>query len=517
MKRSELVVFLLVIAVAAWFRLYGLHTTPPGLYPDEAMVGNEALNAWNTKSFAIFYPYNNGEEGLYADVAAVSIHLFGNTAFALRLVSALAGIITVIGVYFLARRMFDSWELAAMAAFFLATGFWHVNFSRIGFRAILAPMFAVWGFYYLYKGLETNRLWHWLVSGVLFGLGFYTYIAFRVMPLAILLTLGAYWMAIRSTFAHGKFRFARRQLFGGIALMAGIGLLVILPLAAYFVSHPADFTGRTSQISVFSATNPVLATVWNTVKTLGMFFVVGDFNWRHNISGAPILFWPVAALFAAGLLHTVWRFFHTWRSRGHPGVVQTLLLSWFTVGLIPEILSNEGVPHALRSIIVAPAVAIMTAVGLHWLYVWLRKWYTVRDTHRICLPGPRGHRWCVGEGALVVGFSIIILMTAIAIAEADRYFVVWGTDPDVAGAFNENYAQLARHINSLPPATLKYVIVNAGGVLVNGIPMPAQTVMYLTDTWTPAGQAAHNVHYLLPSQVAGARIPRGAMVFPLQP
>ncbi|HTP57242.1 MAG TPA: glycosyltransferase family 39 protein [Candidatus Paceibacterota bacterium] len=502
MKRTELLVLVGILVVAGGFRLYGLHDTPPGLYPDEAMVGNEAINAWNTKTFPVFYPYNNGEEGLYADLASVPIHYFGNTAFSLRLTSAIIGILTVLGVYLLARRMFDSWELAAMAAFFLATGFWHVNFSRIGFRAILAPMFAVWGFYELYKGLETNRLWHWFLSGLMFGLGFYSYIAFRVMPLAVLLVLVAYWMALRAAFSHGKFEFARKQLGGGVALMVGVAILVVLPLASYFVAHPADFTGRTSQISVFSAANPVLAVAQNTVKTLGMFFAVGDFNWRHNISGMPILFWPVAALFAAGLLHTIWRFFHSWRTRGHPGVVQTLLLSWFAIGLVPEILSNEGIPHALRSIIVAPAVAIMTAVGLNWLYVWLKKSYAARGLY---------------HGTLAVGVAVVALMVAIGVCEAHRYFVQWGQDPQVAGAFNQDYTDIARHINALPPATLKYVIVNAGGVLVNGIPMPAQPVMYLTDTWTAAGQAAHHVQYLLPDQVGHTRIPHGAAVFSLEP
>lgn len=517
MKRTELFVLLLILVIAGWFRLYNLQSTPPGLYPDEAMVGNEAINAWNTKTFAVFYPYNNGEEGLYADIASVPIHYFGNTAFSLRLVSAIAGILTVLGVYFLARVMFDSWELAAMAAFFLATGFWHVNFSRIGFRAILAPMFAVWGFYELYKGFETNRIWHWAVSGVLFGLGLYTYIAFRALPLAIVMVLAAYWFGIRSAFSHGKYEFARHQLLGGIAAMIGVAIVVTLPIAIYFAGHPADFFGRTSEISVFSTPNPLRTVAVNTIKTLGMFFAVGDFNWRHNISGAPILFWPVAALFAAGLLHTIWRLFHSWRTRGHPGVVQVLLLSWFFVGLLPEIFSSEGIPHALRAIIVAPAVAIMAAVGLNWLYVWLRKWYAMRDTHKICIPGPRGHHWCMGEGALVVGIAIVALLFAIGTAEAKRYFVTWAQNPNVPGAFTSDYADLARHINDLPPSLLKYVVVNAPGVLVNGIPMPAQTVMYLTDTWTPAGQAQHNVYYVTPDQLKTKHIPRGATIFSLEP
>jgi hypothetical protein len=56
--------FALILAYAAFLRLHALTTTPPGLYRDEAMNGNNALAALETHRFAVFYPENNGREGL---------------------------------------------------------------------------------------------------------------------------------------------------------------------------------------------------------------------------------------------------------------------------------------------------------------------------------------------------------------------------------------------------------------------------------------------------------------------
>src|SRR3989338_6337276 len=49
-----------------------LDISPPGLYPDEAMDGNNALSALHTGDFKVFYPPNNGVEGLYANIEAMT-------------------------------------------------------------------------------------------------------------------------------------------------------------------------------------------------------------------------------------------------------------------------------------------------------------------------------------------------------------------------------------------------------------------------------------------------------------
>jgi 4-amino-4-deoxy-L-arabinose transferase-like glycosyltransferase len=60
----------------------------------------------------------------------------------LRVVSALIGTLTLAAFYPLARRLLSTRE-SLLALFFLATSFWHVIFSRVGFRVIAAPGFTL--------------------------------------------------------------------------------------------------------------------------------------------------------------------------------------------------------------------------------------------------------------------------------------------------------------------------------------------------------------------------------------
>src|SRR5258708_21628616 len=91
-----------VLAIAAFLRLWDLSTQPRGLYRDEAMNGNNALQVLETGRFQVFYPENNGREGLFINVCVPFVYLLGNTAWAIRLPAAIFGIFTGWGVYCLA-------------------------------------------------------------------------------------------------------------------------------------------------------------------------------------------------------------------------------------------------------------------------------------------------------------------------------------------------------------------------------------------------------------------------------
>lgn len=75
----------------------------------------------------------------------------------------------------------------------------------------------------------------------------------------------------------------------------------------------------------------------------------------------------------------------------------------------------------------------------------------------------------------------------------DKYFIQWANHPDTRGAFAQNYVEQAKYLNNLPLDFKKYVIVEANGVFVNGIPMPAQTIMFITKQ-----KPDQNITYLLP-------------------
>lgn len=503
-------IVLLIILVAVVFRLPGLGSIPPGLYFDEAMNGNNAIQTLEAGNFKIFYSENNGREGLFINLQALSLKIFGYEIRALRIVSAIFGILTVLGLYLLANRLFN-WQIAAFSSYLMAIAFWHVNFSRIGFRAIMAPFLLVWGAYFLWRGLSSGRLRNFAASAVFWGLGFYTYIAFRAMPLALILVLLTYWQTIKKDFDNEKYEFTRNRLIKGLALFLVIIILVALPIGYYFWTHQSDFLGRTGQLSIFASDNPLQALAQNTFQTLAMFNFIGDWNWRHNMSGQPILLWPVGVLFAIGFLRSWLKLFKRAKTHGHLSSVQVLLLSWFFVGLIPTVISNEGLPHSLRALIVAPVVFIWAGEGLWWIMDKLGDWYHARDVHEFHIR----YRW-MRESSFAAVFAVIVLLAALTVAEYNKYFNKWAHDPNTATVFNQNYVEIGNQLNMLPQNIKKYVLVNAGGVLVNNIPMPAQTVMFVTDTYTPEKQKAKNLYYLTEEQYEMGLYDRNSVIIQLE-
>lgn len=497
-----------IIIIAAFLRLYNITQLPPGLYPDEAMNGNNALEALSpTGHFKVFYPENNGREGLFINIQALSIKIFGNEPWALRIVSALFGILTVLGVYFLAKELFSK-NIALFSSFLLATSFWHINFSRIGFRAIMAPFFMTWALYFLLKALNSEKYkLASVIGGILLGLGFHSYIAYRAMPALIIIVWILYWI-------KNKDQVVRKKIIISAVYFTIASLVMFAPLGIYFLKNPQDFFGRTTQISIFGTPSPLKSLGINIIKTAGMFNVAGDWNWRHNYAGRPELFWPVGILFLIGAAISIRRLFSTGTGRssrpardagldsrpndsfgdqahlgsetfhtktGGGSFASIILFSWLLIAALPVVVSNEGLPHALRSILMIPPVFILAGVGGIWLYEVLKKYV------------PPQHR-------RIIHYSLFIILFLLTLQVYTTYFVLWAKNPNIQDAFAANYARIGRELRELPKELPKYVIVEGGGVDVRGIPMSTQTVMFLTDTFTPEKQKERNLYYVLPSE-----------------
>lgn len=496
MKRIEFITLVLILTIAAGARFSLLNQgTPPGMLPQEGLMGTEALEINRTGHLS-------GE--VYAMVTALSVRVFGNTAAAVRYPAALAGVLTVLGTYLLARRMFNDWRLAAMTAFLMAVSFWPVHFSRLGLPLTLAPLIAVWSLYYLLVAVGTHRLWYWGLSGALLAASMYTDPLFRVMPIVTAITLLTYWVVLHSSFDHEKYAYTRGQFLGNCALLFGVALLGMFPLLAYSTTPSSTFN------PAFAPHHTFLGGIATQVS---MFFFSGDRSWQHGIPGSPLLFWPIAALCAVGVLHVAWRLGHNWQHRGHPGVPHVLLLSWCVLGVIAAARLPGDIPNALSVLPIAPAIFIITAVGLHWLFEILQRWYTLSDVHRICLPGPHGHQYCTSEGRLVTGITLVIFLLALGIGDLGRYFVQWSRNPIAAQAMSQQSVDVAAQITSLPPAVLKYVVIDTNGTSVNGVPLAAQPLMYLTHTSDFASQQSLHVKYLTPDQYARLHVSRSTLVF----
>lgn len=445
-----------ILALAAFLRLFQLSAAPPGLYMDEAMDGNDAMEALETHRFQVFYPEDNGREGLYVNVAALSIAAFGHQAWALRLPAAIFGVLTVWGLYLLAAEWLST-SAGLLAAFFLATSFWHLVFSRIAFRAIAAPMFLVWALYLLLMALRRRPRAGWMIlAGAVYGLGFYTYLAYRVTPLLI----GAVWLAEKK---RGQSRPAW--------IFAGAAAVTAAPLMVYFLGHPAEFWGRAAQVSVFDGPRPALEVVLNAWRTARMLFTRGDQNWRHNVAWRAEVYWPVAICMAAGAWPAI---------RRH----RTILL-WLALGMAPAVPAMLA-PHALRAILMLPAVCLLAALGAQQIYTWAGRLAPAR--------------------ALQIVAAAILL--GLCYEPYHTYFDVWSGNPKTAEAFDAAYTELAQRIETAPAEKLKLVV--AGDVPW----IQLQPVMYLTGSYTERQRRERRIRYITGQDCGEAVLKEpGAAVF----
>ena len=304
MPRKSLIILLLILAIAAFFRLWQLDSIPPGLYPDVAMNGNDALQSLKTGHFKLFYPANNGSEGLMMWLIALSFLDFGVSVWSIKIVAAVIGILTVLGLYLLAKELFSkineksSEPIALLSSFFLAASFWHTNFSRIGFRAILLPFILVFSFYFLFKGLHNKKFCNFITAGIIFGLGFYTYTSFRLAPLILFFILIPYWFIYKKESLQKKYLFL-------VACFLLLVFIIALPLGLYFLAHRGDFISRAAPISIFAAASPIKELIKSLALHLGMFNIYGDPNWRHNFAGSPMLPRSLGLLFLIGLVYSI--------------------------------------------------------------------------------------------------------------------------------------------------------------------------------------------------------------------
>jgi 4-amino-4-deoxy-L-arabinose transferase-like glycosyltransferase len=443
-KKNKIIHFSILFAIillAIVLRVYNINSVPAGIYPDEANNGTNAYDAQLNNDYQWFYPDNNGREGLYINMIALFFKLSGVSMLTLKLTSIIMGVLTVVGVYLLSRELFISKpRLALIASYLTAVSFWAINFSRIAFRAIMMLPILTFSFYFIFRGLRTKRWWNFAIAGFIFGLGFHTYIAFRIAPL--LLVVLFFLLLLQ----YGKKLFTNHWKHAIVFIIFMI--ISALPIFYTLYSHPEFVNSRTSDVSVFANNdgNLPLALTQTITKSLLMFNVYGDQNWRHGFPPYPTLEPFVGLMFLGGLvLSTVIffkyiykRFFANIKNRKF--VIHGLLLAWFIGFLAPEFLTNEGLPHSLRSIGVLPIVYIFAAFCINFLI-------------------DLASRHSKFTYNLTLSLMIVLLLLA-GICNTIKYHKFWAQSTEQASAFNQDLTDIAKYIHTIPKTTKIYVIAD---------------------------------------------------------
>lgn len=465
----------LIVLGALFLRTYNLDSLPPGVYPDEAANGVDAIKANVTHHWQMFYENNNGREGLFMNLIALGFGLFGVSVITLKMWSVFFGTLTVLGMILLGEELLGTRRAGLIAGFLTATSFWAINFSRIGFRAIMLPFVLVFTIFFLIRGIQKKKVIDYVIAGLFFGLGLHTYIAFRIAPLILIVLLAAFMMSRR--------RFLRTHWKETLAFVLA-ATIVAMPILIDFYQKPTHFSGRTNQVSVF---NPEI-NKGNLPLTLGKTFGLslakynffGDQNWRHNLPPWPEIFPTISLFFLIGFFYFIWEFFYLLWKRIREGqrddrfILVSLLLAWFFAMLLPEAISEESLPHVLRAIGTMPVALLLAVFSLEAVF-------------------KRAEEKKHAKYKEAVWTFLIVLIVGTGIWTTKMYFVDWANSSDVHGAFEERYLNMARYINDLPADLPKYIVDNGPGIeMEDGLQTSAQVIKLFTY------QKAENVIFLEP-------------------
>jgi 4-amino-4-deoxy-L-arabinose transferase-like glycosyltransferase len=343
--------WILLLGVALGLRVWGLGDDPNGFWTDEAANGYFSYCLLETGrgpsgEFLPLFSQSLGDnnESLYRFLTVPSLLLFGVTAFAVRLPAALVGTLTVwslqrvVGVWF---GRVAGWS----AAWLLALSPWHLQFSRAGFRTILLPLLVCLGLQAFQKGIG-DRPRRLLLSGLLFGLGLYSYSAGRVfVPILVGSLCLMFWREL----------WERRRYAIGFGVIFGAILIVLLP---FWVSSSG--LARAESVRVESLGQGVLN--YLSYFDPAFLFLEGDDILRHSLRGFGQLHRLEILTLLLGLTAMA-----TERWRPH-----WILLVWLLAYPLAAAVAVEP-HHALRSLIGAPIFAIISGIGVGALYEQIGK------------------------------------------------------------------------------------------------------------------------------------------------
>lgn len=452
-QRKTLLALVLCLLAATLLRVVNLDGLPPGVHFDEAANGILANEIGSGGERPLFITSYTGKEVLFFYLAGGVMRLVDGSVWGLRVTAVYLGLLTVAATYWLGLELSRDRRIALFAAALLAISFWHLLFSRLGFRAVSQPllqalMVAAW-----LRGVRRQQTGWLLFSGACLGLSLYTYLAVRLFPL--LLLLGA-----APLFLTQKQRTTRLRQHSLLFITA---LLVAAPLLFFFWQNPDTFWVRITQVSPDGANQLTLGQ--SITRSLQMLFVTGDPYIRFNIPLKPLFDPLIGTLLLLGWLSLVWRFRRIERDWEKTAVL-LLIFAPFIMLLPTALATNEIVPSNLRAIGLIPFVFYLPAFGLVWIL-----------QHTGQQQG-RGH-W------LPPLLTLLIVTVGGGLTYRD-YFQTWGQDAALFLETDGDLAAVSRFIDDLE--------LNGETLYVASPHFQHPTVAFLSQRygqikWLPEGNA----------------------------
>jgi 4-amino-4-deoxy-L-arabinose transferase-like glycosyltransferase len=352
---------LAAIVVGAFLRLHRIHSVPlemgcdlPLNYANIAQIlGGD---------YPIFFESYPGREGLFFYLAAPVSAVAGLSHTSIKVTAALIGVLSIVAVYLLGSEIYDRWT-GAVAALLLAISHWHIILSRVGYRAVLAPLLVALSLLYLVRALKRGRYRDYALCALCVGLGLQSYNALMIVPVLVGLALVLARVLRRRLAAAIEWR--------SIAFWVLLVLLTALPLLCYVGQNPSAYiyrvATRATAIEAPLPDNPVIVWLGNAGRAAAMFNYQGDSIYLSNVPRFRQLGFVTALFIALGAAYSAMR---------RPGGYNWLLWMAFAGLMLPSTLAlafPDEVPSAVRSIGALPVAMLLPALGIRASGDWVRR------------------------------------------------------------------------------------------------------------------------------------------------
>jgi hypothetical protein len=299
-----------VLVISAAFRFAQLDAVPGEMTSDhvEKLLDVNAILYQGVRP--IFEPSNSGREVLMFYFSAFAAWLLntGMTHLTLKLVAATVGFATLPFIFLLARELTDDNTTALLATLAAGVAWWPNVISRNGLRFPFAMFFSALVLWLLVRALRRRKRNTAILAGLFLGLGFYGYTPSRLLPLAVVVVIGAYVV-------HHAWRAGLGRAATWLVMVVVMTVAVAVPLWRYSIDEPQYFWMRTLTRIQGDNGNAVITgqtVVGNVVHAILMFSWTGDSAWLVSPPGQPALDFVMGGLFAAGVALLLYRYIR-WR------------------------------------------------------------------------------------------------------------------------------------------------------------------------------------------------------------
>lgn len=389
---TQIIAVFFVVSLAFVLRFYRVTEIPPSLNWDEASIGYNAYSILKTGRdewgrswpvhFEAFGEYKLPVQ-IYASIPGIVI--FGLNEFGVRILPVVYGTLTVLVLFFLARKISKNFWVGFWSAFFLAVSPWHIQLTRASFESSFSVFWVLSGLWMFLKGLEGHsrqKAAIWLVlSTLFFAVSVYTYNAARVFaPLFMLYLIISFrrW-------------FLSRKLATTISLM--LFLVLMVPLVSFIQS-----SGGNSRYKLVSITDDpgLIPRIDQARNTSGLptpvnqlinnrysyaLFYFGQNYLAHFspqflfLSGAPHKQHHVQGVGEMYLFQLPLVLLGLWFLYRAKQPYRWVIVVWILFIFVPVSVTNDSIPNALRTVIAAPMYQLISAFGLVWIFQSVKKRY----------------------------------------------------------------------------------------------------------------------------------------------